>query len=219
MRTGRRPGPTLSACALIMAMLVAALPACGGTRPAAVPDDNPTYERGTEVGRPSRSTAMQVPVRLRERVALLRSDPEGLPLSIVRALGSTHLYGANWTLAQALPHSPWPAWLVPGRGYVCLMQQESPRSGIGLACTSTEATLTSGVFITTISARATPGSARSRRSARPARRTVVGVVPDGAESVRVYTRGGQPRRARVADNVFSLRDSDLAPAESIALVR
>jgi len=134
-----------------------------------------------------------------------------LPISLMQALERSSPYGVNWQLAQSLPGAPWPAWIAPGRGHVCLAQQETPQSGIGQTCAPLRNVLKEGVFITTLSA--------SSKRRRPAQRVVIGVVPDGTRAVRVHTPGSAPALSTVQQNVFALRDGARDPAEGLALLR
>jgi hypothetical protein len=162
----------------------------------------------------------QMPKRLSAEFALFRSRPEGLPIGVMQALAGSSPYGANWRLAQGLPGAPWPAWIIPGRGYVCLTQQETPRSGVGQACTPTREALKSGLFITTMSADPrSEGEAFPWMPNKPTQRVVMGVVPDGTRAVRVHTPRSAAAWSRVSQNVFTLRDRALDPPETITLIR
>jgi hypothetical protein len=187
------------ACLLTIALSMVGATACGGSQPS---------EGGSAASShpASPSVLRQVPKRLRAEFALFRSAPEGLPLGVLQVLAASSTYGVNGRLAQVLPGAPWPAWLIPGRGFVCLAQQETPRSGIGQTCAPTREVLKSGTFITTLSAKAT-------------QRVVLGVVPDGTRAVRVYTPKSATALVTVSRNVFDVRDRAPGPPETIALVR
>lgn len=193
---------------------------CGGS---ARSEDGPPFTSASPVAA-SPDTALppvvrQVPKRLRAKFALFRSPPEGLPIGVTLALSGISTFGANWRLAQALPGTPWPAWLIPGRGYVCLMQQETPRGGIGQTCALTRDVLEHGMSITTMSA---DPSSQAKVSpitpSGPTQRVVMGVVPDGTRAVRVHTPRSPSVRSTVSHNVFALRDRTLDPPETITLI-
>lgn len=164
----------------------------------------------TEVAPVSVPAINQVPQRLSAKIALFRSLPERLPADVTDVLTAAP-HGVSGLLAQTLPGAPWPAWIVPGRGQLCLVQQETSLSGIGQTCASTRQVLKEGTFITTLSANST--------GRKPTARVVIGVVPDGTRAVRVHTPGTAPARATVDQNVFTLRDRLLGPAAAISLIR
>lgn len=182
------------------------LPACGGSQPS---EDGTVRPAAPD---PSASPVVhQVPKGLRAQFALFRSLPEGVPTGVMQALAGSSPMRVDWQLAQSLPGAPWPAWIVPGRGQVCMAQQETPRSGIGLTCAPTREVLKKGVSITTISA--------DSEESRPSYRVVLGAVPDGTRAVGVRTPQSSPARATVEQNVFALRDRTLDPPETITLIR
>lgn len=127
------------------------------------------------------------------------------------------MYGSNWSLAQRVRGVPWSAWVVPGRGVVCLLYQQPQTSGVGQACTATDRVLANGVFAAALVADAdhADGAFGSGQRTKPGTRVVVGVVPDRARTVRVHTRGFPTASAPVRDNAFALRDETDAPPEAV----
>ena len=208
MSCARPAGWRQVACLLTIALLPVSLSACGETGSAADGSVSPAAVSPDPASPP---VVRQVPMRVRAEFALFRSLPEGMPSAVTQALAASSPYGVNWQLAQSLPGAPWPAWIAPGRGHLCLAQQETPRSGIGLACALTREVLEEGVFITTISA--------DSEGSKPSHRAVIGVVPDGARAVRVHTPRSAPAFSTVRQNVFALRDRTLDPPEAITLIR
>lgn len=197
-------------CVAVVA-IVAGISACGGSR--ASDDDGSTgSESPVAIGPGQRHGASppvvgRLPERLRTEFALFRSPPEGLPTRVGQVLGSRPMYGMNPSLAQAISGAPWPAWVVPGRGFVCLLYQQSPQAGVGQACTIARRVVVHGVFAATLAA----------DRAEPGRRVVFGVVPDGARTVHVHTPGFASASAPVRGNVFALRDRTSEPPEAITL--
>lgn len=207
MDDARPTGWRRFACLVAVALATVGLSACGEDRPSADSSVTAAVNPGPEAPPEIR----QVPKPLRAKLALFRSLPEALPADVMQTLAASPPYGANWQLAQSLPGTPWPAWIAPGRGHLCLAQQESPRSGIGQTCALTREVLSVGVFISTISA--------DSKGSKPSYRVVLGVVPDGTRAVRVYTPGSAPGQSTVKQNVFALRDRTLDPAETITQLR
>jgi hypothetical protein len=151
------------------------------------------------------------PVEARELTsfALLRTPPEGLPGAVRRSLRGT-AHQMRWHLAQRLPtqlRSPF--WLVPGPGVVCLVQWERPVAAS--FCPTVQAALehgVAGVFIRVPSAPwfGTPG-----------RRLIVGVAPERARQIFVYTSGSVRAVPVRAEGVFMLSDSIAAPPDLLAV--
>lgn len=198
-----------SASALTVALSIVGATACGGPRSS----EDASVSTSASLAAASPDSASlpiirQVPKRLRAEVALFRSPPEGLPIGVTLALSGVSTHGANWRLAQALPGTPWPAWLIPGRGFVCLMQQKTSRSGIGQACAAERKVLANGIFSTTLAA---------NPQLQAATRVVIGVVPDRTRAVRVHTPYVPTARVTVRQGVFTLSDDTSAPPESITL--
>ena len=159
-------------------------------------------------------------IRSRAELALFRSSPEGLPIQVKQALRDHSTNGLNWSLAQRVPRAPWRAWIVPGRGVVCLLHVQPQTGAIGQACTATGRLLRDGMFVASLAAdpsQADGAFASSR--AEPGRRVVFGVVPDRARTVRVHTPGVTPATAQVSENSFALRDETDAPPETITFIR
>jgi hypothetical protein len=155
-----------------------------------------------------------MPVRRADRLqrthfALLQSRPEGLPLRIARTLPPGAGVGANWTLAQRLPTLIPAAWAVPGRGYLCLVE-DPPGGSVGLSCTPTGYVLKQGTYSASVPPHNQP---------RPRTRVIVGLAPDGVPKVLIHTGGSHPQSSWVTQNTFVLEDESTRAPESVELVR
>jgi len=117
-------------------------------------------------------------------------------------------FGVNWDLAQRIPVDFSGAyWLVPGRGYLCIVSQIPTTPGAGTACNETWRARREG--LATISFSTENGTTHPLRE-------MVGVTRDGARSVLVYT-GSTVERIPVVDGIFALRDSAPAPPDRLAV--
>jgi hypothetical protein len=145
---------------------------------------------------------------LLERFPILRSRPEGVPQD-VRDVVRTPSLGMNLDLAQRIPVAvAGTYWLVPADGYLCVMHHGSlgiPAAGMN--CAPVADAVTHGVANVAIGPDA-PGSARRVR-------LIVGMTPRGARKVLIRTRGSTTT-VPVEGDVFVLRDSLIAPPDSIA---
>lgn len=119
------------------------------------------------------------------------------------------MFGSNWKLAQRIPVTLRGAyWLVPGNGYLCVISHGSMASNTtGTTCAPTWYAVEHGVVDVTV-AGAAPGSRV------PPARLIVGVAPNDAHRVVVRTRGAV-ETAQVVKDMFVLRDSIVAPPDSI----
>lgn len=209
---------------LAIIAVVAGGTACGDSQPPDTASSTSPVGPGTfAAGARDSSTppaVRRLPERLRAELALFRSSPEGLPIQVKQALRDHSTNGLNWSLAQRVPRAPWRAWIVPGRGVVCLLHVQPQTGAIGQACTATGRLLRDGMFVASLAAdpsQADGAFASSR--AEPGRRVVFGVVPDRARTVRVHTPGVTPATAQVSENSFALRDETDAPPETITFIR
>lgn len=142
----------------------------------------------------------------RTHFALLRGTPEPLPPSVRRILRKP-TYGMNWALAQRVPVPMRGSfWLIPGHHVLCLLHAETIHEASS-ACAPTKIALAHGVVA---------ASLRKARAVTPARRLIVGVVPDGTTEAVVHT-GRIASRVPIAHHLFVLRDSIEEPPEVVSL--
>jgi hypothetical protein len=146
--------------------------------------------------------------RQRASFALLRTEPEGLPGRVRRILRAP-IMGMSWRLAQRLPVSLSGAyWLVPGNGYLCVVDQGSlGNPAVGTTCARTAHALAHGIASITV---AMPNDAAHVVQSR----LIVGVAPDGAHEVQVHTHG-VVATAPVVGTTFVLRDALIGPPDRL----
>lgn len=137
-----------------------------------------------------------VQLEQRANFSFLQTKPEPLPAWMTRRM-RTPVYGMNWKLAQRLPGTPVESWVVPGNGYLCLVEESDGR-GIGATCTTTERETRQGLASVVIHPHPRFGVC--------ARRQAFGLVPDRARRVLVYT-GGTVKKILVSGHIFSFVDS------------
>lgn len=186
---------------------------CGGQGNA--PASSSTRARASTVSRPapppfSEATAQIHSVNRAQRnhFALLRGVPEPLPPSVRRILRKP-TFGMNWDLAQRVPISLRGSfWLIPGRHVLCLLHAETIHEASS-ACAPAKTAFAHGVVA---------ASLREASADIPAKRLVVGVVPDGTTGAVVHT-GGMMSRVAIAHNLFVLRDSMEEPPDVVSLNR
>src|ERR1700709_1737711 len=90
----------------------------------------------------------RTPTSLRMDFRILRSPAEGLPAQVTHVLRPA--YGANWSLAQKLSGTPWPAWGVPGEGVFCLVTQQEAGGAVAATCTPNSRMKRQGIFTSTL---------------------------------------------------------------------
>lgn len=164
------------------------------------PAPRPSPEAAAPIHRVERSQ--------RNTFALLRGMPEPLPPSIRRVLRKP-TYGMNWALAQRVPVPMRGSfWLIPGRHVLCLLHAETVHEASS-ACAPTKTALAHGVVA---------ASLRKASLVTPARRLIVGVVPDGTTEAVVHT-GRMTSRVAVAHHLLVLTDSIKEPPEFVSLIR
>ncbi len=117
-------------------------------------------------------------------------------------------YRADWELAQRLDMRQ-PAWVAPGRRFVCIVYEDRASGALGQSCDSWRRLTERGLFVATLAADDGPTGGE---------RVVFGVVPDGVRQVSVRTPGFGSKTARVAANAFVLRDTTTEPPEAIAFL-
>jgi len=210
-----------SLAALTLAALAVAAGGCGETT-----NDVPARPAGTATpaaaAAPATAAAAapapaapavvtRVPAAQAATFALLRTAPEGLPPAIRQTLRAP-IAGMSYALAQRIPA---PAagryWLVPGRGYLCVVSQAPGTAAVGTVCSKTAQARASGVATTSI-----PRAGQNAPVTGP--RVIVGVAPDGARAVVVHTRG-RTAVARVVDGLFVRRDDSVDPPDRITVRR
>jgi hypothetical protein len=217
-------GWRFGASLLAAAALIAGTTACGDSQPADSTSASTQPQQPVPVSPQQRAALAlpairSVPERVQAAFSVFRSPPEGLPLDVKQTLRQP-TYGAKWALAQRLSGTPWPAWAIPGRGFVCLVDQQARGGGVGQVCTTTKRLLANGAFKASISAPPQTGQDNFAASkTKPAKRVVFGLAPDGVRIARVNTPGFASGSAPVDRNVFVLRDKTDSPPETITLVR
>jgi len=113
----------------------------------------------------------------------------------------------NWDLAQRVPVPLRGSfWLIPGRHVLCLLHAETIHEASS-ACAPTETALAHGVVA---------ASLQEASVAAPARRLIVGVVPDGTTEVVVHTEE-MTSRVETAHHIFVKRDSVEKPPDVVSL--
>jgi hypothetical protein len=189
--------------------LAAIASGCGGTTSS--PSAEPPAPTTTAPPTPAPAVVARVPIAEATRFALLRTRPEGLPAT-VRATLRAPIAGMNYALAQRIPaHAPGRYWLVPGRGYLCVVSEMPGTPGVGTVCSTTAQARTDGVATTSI-----PRAGQNAPVTGP--RLIVGVAPDGAKAVIVHT-GDRTATAHVTSGLFVHRDHAHDPPDRIAVRR
>lgn len=160
---------------------------------------------------PASHVLRQPALILRERFALLRTRPEGLPprlRGLVRPSDPTF----NPALAQRIPVLlPGDYWLTPAGGQLCVVSEVPGTPGAGTVCGSIRDAIAEGVATVSLKpAERSPSGVPSR--------LIVGVAPDGTRAVRVHTRWSVAT-VPVTGGVFVLRDAMTVPSDSLQLVR
>jgi hypothetical protein len=141
--------------------------------------------------------------RLLANFALLRTRPDDIPLTARQALAGP-APGLRWNLARRIPVSlPRKYWLVPGIGNICVVTMAPRSSAAGAVCASVTQALHHGVASTTLN----PASGR---------RSIVGVVPDGINTVIVRS-GTKISSTTATHGRFVLHDSVAAPPDELTL--
>ncbi len=186
---------------------------CGGQR--STPASSSTRAKASTVSRlappplPEATTPIHNVNRAqRSHFALLRGEPEPLPPSIRRILRRP-TFGMNWDLAQRVPISLRGSfWLIPGRHVLCLLHAETIHEASS-ACAPTKTAFAHGVVA---------ASLQEASAGTPAKRLIVGVVPDGTTEAVVHT-GGMVSRIAITHNLFVLEDSTKEPPDVVSLSR
>jgi hypothetical protein len=144
----------------------------------------------------------------RNHFALLRGVPEPLPPSVRRILRKP-TFGMNWDLAQRVPVSLRGSfWLIPGRHVLCLLHAETVHEASS-ACAPAKTAFAHGVVA---------ASLREASAGVPAKRLIVGVVPDGTTGAVIHT-GRMTSRVAIAHNLLVLRDSMEESPDAVSLNR
>jgi len=128
----------------------------------------------------------------RATFAILRrptSSADEIPLRLPLALSGSS--GANLQAARrAAAPGPGEAWVVPGRGSVCLIAAWPAQHAGGSSCVPDAAAARGALYVSSGSAR-TPGVDY-----------LAGLVPDGVRAVTVLLPGGLGTRVGVHENVY-----------------
>ena len=93
-----------------------------------------------------------------------------------------------------------PAWVIPGRGFICVMGSEPIVAG----CNTTAQTVKEGMSVVAI--------VRSPFVGGGKRYELYGVAPDGIDEVAVATGDGRKARVPVVDNVYSYEATSMIRA-------
>lgn len=114
----------------------------------------------------------------------------------------------NWKLARRLEvKSKGTYWLVPGNGHLCVISEGVMGSqGVGTTCATTAQAISHGIADISMTLPGTPHRFR----------LIVGVAPVGTTEVVVRTHGATSS-AQVHNGAFVIRDSILAPPDTISL--
>lgn len=109
--------------------------------------------------------------------------------------------------AQRIKAAPWPIWTVRRPGAICLVGEEKT---VEVTCTPDSVAERRGIYLASIMA----------NHDLPAHvpRVVIGLVPDWARRVRLYTPGRPMKSIRVRENAFVLEDQEPIPPSRISLV-
>jgi hypothetical protein len=140
-----------------------------------------------------------------------------MPASITRQITESHagrVYGADPALARAIdtPVSDHPAWLIPGRGLVCLWVPD-PVDGGGIGCVTPEQAGRGDLVLSLVGT--------DRYGNETGRETVYGLVPDGITTVTA-TSGEGHVTAAVNENVYAFKAinaGDLSVGNGLSLKR
>lgn len=179
-------------------------------RPPASKGTNPAPSRGRGEPRPSRfAPVVKHASRLQSKgFSIFRTLPEGLPEEVMISLHRP-TFGLNWQLAQQMP-APTKEhfWAVPGRGAICIVGEPEGRAGaVSLNCGTSRHSVEHGVAAVLVTD--PPGGAAATEGGQ---RLIVGLAPDGAVKVRVYTHG-TATTVPVVSGVFTLRDAVTDPPD------
>lgn len=99
-------------------------------------------------------------------------------------------------------------WALPAGRQFCLLDR-SIEGGVGVVCRSVMRVVRSGIMSTIL---------QDPAKGQPAKRSVVGFVPDKAKRVRIHTPGFPTVTLPVERNVFVLTDHIPQPPEMIELL-
>lgn len=137
--------------------------------------------------------------------ALLDAPPDGIPLSIGRALDKS-VPEISWKLARRIPVSLiGNYWLVPGARKICVVAAAPGSASVGAVCASVTQALHHGVASTSLD----PASGR---------RVIVGAVPTQIRSVIVRS-GTVTTSASAFHGHFVLCDTVAVPPDELTLRR
>jgi hypothetical protein len=136
---------------------------------------------------------------------IFRTRGRRLPREFVRGLPSIPSH-PDWSLARALSKD---AWIAPAQRQLCLAQGLVTKE-IAVTCSGIEHVLAHGIFIASL---APPGM-----PTLGPRRVVIGLAPDGIESVLLITPGYRTVKVPVNHNVFIRQDALASSPASVRLV-
>jgi hypothetical protein len=106
-------------------------------------------------------------------------------------IGLSGASGANLGLSRRAPRAgEAEAWVVPGRGSMCLISTWPASGGGGASCQPNAAAIAGRLEVSS-------GSRRARGTD-----FIAGLVPDGVSEIAVHLAGGRTRMAAVRENVY-----------------
>jgi hypothetical protein len=194
------------ASSLVALLLTVGAAACGSGTSTDVDQASLTEETRHAPRRTEQPSHLQ-----RERFALLRTRPEGLPVHL-RGLVRTRDTSFDPGLAQRIPALlPGAYWLVPDADQLCVVSEVPGTEGAGTVCGSTGQTIEEGIAIVSF----TPVE---RAPVGAPTRLIVGVAPDGTREALIHTHGSIAT-VPVVGGLFVLRDSMPAPSDFVELRR
>jgi hypothetical protein len=154
------------------------------------------------------SLSTQISAEVSGAVAVLRKPSQGLPqrLSpVARTRSGEVTLTRGWPVLMTLEHQ---VWVTAAGRRLCLVDHSSG-DGTGVTCALVQRILRHGISSTFLQD-GPPGS--------PSVRSIVGLMPDQAARVRIFTPGFPAVTVPVVHNVFVRTDRIPQPPESIELL-
>jgi hypothetical protein len=183
LREARRARPRWLLVALAL-LIVDAGPAAIATRGRQGPGPVPPRPGGALALTPDPADTAAFAILRRPQTAT-----DQVPLEL--PIGLSGASGANLGLARhASGAGGAEAWVVPGRGSMCLISAWPANRGGGASCQPNTAAIAGRLEV----------SSGSRRA--PGTDFIAGLVPDGVSSITVNLPGGRTDTARVRENVY-----------------
>lgn len=144
---------------------------------------------------------------LKRRFGALAGAPTGLPFEVAETqpLPSRLSPSEAWLV---LPGVSRQVWALAGDHQLCLLDR-SLEGGAGVVCSEVKQVVVHGIMSTVL---------QDPAKGQPAKRSVVGLVPDQARRVRIHTPGFPTVTRPVERNVFVLTDHIPQPPETLELL-